>query len=71
MTGGSDPAKARFFAIIAIRIAGAGLAILGLAIIQRKIGLPVEAGYALFLFGLIDAFVVPTLLLRRWKSPPP
>ena len=65
-----DPAKARFIAIQAIRWVGTGLAILGLLAINGAVDLPKEAGYALFVIGLLDALFVPTLLARRWKSPP-
>jgi len=66
-----DPARTRFVAIQAMRWIGMGLTLLGLLILYRKIDLPVEAGYVLFAVGLLDALIVPTLLARRWKSPPP
>ena len=65
-----DLAKCRFIAIQDIRWVGVGLAMLGLLAIYRKVDLPEEAGYVLFLVGLFDAMFVPTLLARRWKSPP-
>jgi hypothetical protein len=64
-----DPAKARFMAINIVRLTGMALALLGLAIIAGKIGLPREAGYVLFVLGLFEALIVPTLLVRKWKSP--
>ena len=66
-----DPAKARFMAIQAMRWTGAGLALLGLLIVYGRIDLPGEVGTVLFLVGLADALIVPSLLARRWKSPPP
>ncbi len=66
-----DPAKARFFALQAMRWVGAALAVFGLLIITRKVDLPKEAGYVLFLIGLVDALIMPSVLARRWKSPPP
>jgi hypothetical protein len=66
-----DPAKARFFALQAIRFGGVAITIVGALIIARKIDLPQEAGYAIFLVGVLDALFMPRLLARRWKSPPP
>lgn len=66
-----DPAKARFFVIQAMRWSGMALTLAGILIIYDRIDLPREAGYALFLIGLADALIVPTVLARRWKSPPP
>lgn len=73
MTGAPapDPAKARFIAIQAMRWVGMALAVFGLLILYGKIDLPREAGYVLFLVGLVDALIVPTILAGRWKSPPP
>lgn len=66
-----DPARARFFAIVLIRWSGVALVLLGLLVLRRRIDLPIEASYALCLVGIVDALIVPTLLARRWKSPPP
>lgn len=65
-----DPARNRFFAIQAIRWIGTLVALFGLLVIYRRIDLPVEAGYVIFVVGLLDALVAPSLLARRWKSPP-
>lgn len=66
-----DPARARFFILQAIRWSGVALVVIGLMTIQRRIDLPQKAGYALLLAGLFEALFLPTLLARRWKSPPP
>lgn len=66
-----DPAKARFVVIQLARWTGVAMLLLGLLAIQGKLDLPPVAGYALAAIGLIDAFIVPILLARRWKSPPP
>jgi hypothetical protein len=66
-----DPAKRRFMAIQAMRWAGLALVIFGLLVIYRRIDLPKEAGYVLFLIGIVDALIMPSILARRWKSPPP
>lgn len=64
-------ARRRFMAIQAMRWAGVALVIFGLLVITRRIDMPKEAGYVLFLVGVIDALIMPTVLARRWKSPPP
>lgn len=66
-----DPARARFFIIQAMRWIGLAMVVIGLLIVRHKIDAPVEAGYALVLVGLVDALIMPTVLARRWKSPPP
>jgi hypothetical protein len=63
-----NQAKARFLTIQLVRLCGVGLALFGLLIIARKIDLPIEAGYGLFVVGLLDAMIAPLLLSRRWKS---
>ena len=70
MTPDEDLAGKRFVVLGAVRMAGLGTAIAGLAIIAGKLPLPVEAGYALFAVGVIEAMIVPVLLARKWKSPP-
>ena len=65
-----DPAKRRYMAMLAMRWAGVALVIFGLLVIYRRIDLPTEAGYVLFLVGVIDALIMPIVLARRWKSRP-
>jgi hypothetical protein len=66
-----DPARARFMAIHAMRWAGVALVILAALIIARRIDLPVEIGYVLFVVGVFDAFFMPVVLARRWRTPRP
>jgi hypothetical protein len=65
-----DPAKTRFIAIQALRWSGLAMAIIGLLAIEKKIELPAEIGYGLFLVGLFGALIMPSLLARRWRTPP-
>lgn len=65
-----DPAKARFFAIQLMRWTGLAMVLIGLLIVQRGIGPPVETGYALVLIGLLDGLIMPSVLARKWRSPP-
>ena len=68
MAEGKDPARARFLALTLIRWTGAGLVLLGLLVNAGKIELPGIAGIILVAFGLFDAFVMPVILARRWKT---
>jgi hypothetical protein len=66
-----DPARKRLMVIHAMRWTGVALVIFGALVIMDRIEFPKQAGYVLFLVGLIDALFMPTILARRWKSPPP
>ena len=63
-------AKQRFFVLQAVRLAGAGMAFFGAAIIAGKTSLPAPVGYVLLVFGAIDALIIPVVLARLWKSKP-
>lgn len=66
--GTKDPAKARFFALTLIRWIGVGLVLLGMLVTSGKVALPWIAGPIFVVFGLFDAFVMPVILARKWKS---
>lgn len=66
--GEHDPAKAKYMLISAVRIAGAFLVMLGLMGINGALPLPDIASYALIAIGLIDVFVLPIFLSKRWSS---
>lgn len=63
-------AQYRFLVLNIIRITGAVMLVLGLAIIAKGVfDLPKAAGYVLFIVGIIDFMLVPLLLAKKWKSP--
>lgn len=68
-----DPAAARFAIIQVVRVAGVLLVLLGLAVqagtVEALQGVPAAVGYAFIAAGLIDVFVAPALLARRWRTP--
>ncbi len=66
-----DLAKGRFIALTIVRLLGVALALLGLAIIAGKIGVPREVGYLFFVIGLLEALILPIILTRKWKTPRP
>lgn len=62
-------AQQRFLVLNLVRISGAIMLVIGLAVIANGVfGLPVAAGYVLFLVGIVDFMLVPLLLAKRWKS---
>lgn len=64
-----DLAKGRFIALTIVRLLGVALALLGLAIIAGKVGVPREVGYIFFVLGLLEAMILPIILTRKWKTP--
>lgn len=67
---GKDPAFARFATINAVRLIGAACVVAGMLICAGRLGdLPVWSGYILIGNGLIDVFVLPLFLARKWRTP--
>lgn len=64
-----DPAAARYLVLSLIRLACAAQVLLGVVIIGRRFGLPYLVGATLVLAGVLEFFLVPRLLARRWRSP--
>jgi hypothetical protein len=58
--------------IQAVRLAGVVLVILGLMLTQGALDLAGDAnaivGYVFLAAGLLDVFVMPVILSRRWSS---
>lgn len=69
-----DLAAARFAVLQLVRLSGAVLAFAGVLIASGKVAwlpqLPAVVGYVLIAAGMIDFFLAPMLLARRWKSKP-
>jgi hypothetical protein len=63
-------ARKRFAILSAVRLSGAIMLAIGLAIIANGfMDLPIEAGYAVFAVGVFDFIAMPVILSRKWKSP--
>jgi hypothetical protein len=63
-------ARSRYGVISALRLCGAVMLAVGLAIIANNfMGLPIEMGYVLFAVGVFSFIVMPVLLSRRWRTP--
>lgn len=75
MTPANDAlAKKRYIAIVAMRLAGALLVLIGFVLIRggwELAGQPTDRwiGVVLVLIGAFDFAVMPRLLARRWRSP--
>ena len=63
-----DQARNRWMVIQVVRISGVVMAILGLLMIEGIVPMPKVAGYAMLAAGLVEVFLVPTLLARLWSS---
>lgn len=64
-------ARARFFTIGAVRLAGAVTIALAVAVVMGKIAaVPHIAGYGLLLLGVVEMILLPQFLVSKWKSPP-
>jgi len=69
--GADTQAQYRFLVINLCRIGGAIMLVIGLAVIARQaFGLPIAAGYVLFLIGMFAFLLVPVFLAKKWKSTP-
>lgn len=65
-----DPARARFFALGLIRLAGVALAFLGISVLAKRWIEPAEFVGGLFLvMGAINVLVLPSVLVKRWRTP--
>jgi hypothetical protein len=64
-----DVARARYFTISAVRLGGVAMVIVGLLGLKGYFEYPAFAGYILVVVGLLDVFLVPLLLARKWRSP--
>ena len=69
-----DVARARWLTIQASRILGFALVLLGILLARDVIDIAGETnhviGYVFIVVGLIDGFVMPRVLARKWRTPP-
>lgn len=64
-----DPAKRRWFAIVATRLAAVAGAVFGLVLVGRAHDMPSKLlGAAILLSALYMMAVVPRALARKWRS---
>ena len=65
-----ETARNRWAVIQALRLGGVALVLVGILIRYEVIPAPMAVGFVLMAIGLIDVFLVPMLLARRWRTPP-
>ena len=64
-----DQARSRFFVIGMLRLVGVFMVLAGILMLRGIV--PGDwAGYVLIAVGLVDTFVVPQILARKWRTPP-
>jgi len=63
-------ARTRFLIIGAMRIAGVAMVLVGVLIVRGVIPGYAWAGVVIIVVGLVDTFVVPQMLARKWRTPP-
>ena len=67
-----EQARARWMVIQIMRIAGFGLVILGILMTRNVVDLVGESnqlvGYVFIVAGLLDGFLMPIFLARKWSS---
>ena len=64
-----DVARGRWLAINATRIAGVAMVVVGILGVQDVFEYPDALGYVLIGVGLLDIFVIPQVMARKWRSP--
>ncbi|QZP08016.1 hypothetical protein [Caenibius sp. WL] len=63
-----DPARARFFAMQAMRLGGLMMVIAALLGLNGVLPVPPVAAWPLLIVGLIEIFVIPQILARHWRT---
>ena len=64
-----EVARGRWLAINATRIAGVVMVVVGILGLQDVFEYPAFAGWILVGVGLLDIFVIPRIMARKWRSP--
>ena len=65
-----DVARGRWMAINAVRIAGVAMVVIGILGLQDVFEYPAIAAWILIGVGLLDVFVIPRVMARKWRTPP-
>lgn len=61
-------ARGRFIALNAMRVGGVVMVLLGLAVSMGKFDLPRWTAYLLIGLGMVEAFAIPLVFARIWRS---
>lgn len=73
MADPADEARARnrWAVMTAVRLAGVAMVVAGVLMLRGVIPGADAAAYLLLAVGLVDTFVVPQVLARKWRTPRP
>jgi hypothetical protein len=70
----NEAARNRWMVIQLMRVGGVAFAILGIMMARDVVNIAGDdnrlVGYGFIVIGLLDAFVVPQYLARKWRTPP-
>jgi hypothetical protein len=64
-----DIARNRWLVINMLRLGGVAMVVIGLLMLQGRFGGNETVAYALIGVAMLDIFVVPQLLARKWRTP--
>lgn len=64
-----EVARGRWLTINVLRLGGVAMVIAGMLGVRQVLAIPAIAAYALIAIGLLDIFLVPKFLARKWRSP--
>jgi len=64
-----EVARGRWLTINVLRLGGVAMVVAGMLGTRQVIAIPAIAAYALIAVGLLDVFLVPLFLARKWRSP--
>ena len=64
-----EVARGRWLTINVLRLGGVAMVIAGMLGTRQVLAMPMIAAYALIAVGLLDIFLVPLFLARKWRTP--
>ena len=71
MSQDPDPARQRYLVLMALRLIGTLVAVIGAAMVSGRIGHAPQLGAVMLVMGAASALVLPVMLARKWKSQRP
>jgi hypothetical protein len=64
-----EVARARWLTINVLRLGGVAMVVAGMLGTRQVLEIPIIAAYVLIAIGLLDIFLVPFFLARKWRTP--
>jgi len=66
----TDQERARFLIMNVARLSGVVMILVGILILQGVLDVPEVVGWVFIPVGMFEFFVMPTILARKWRTPP-